>query len=148
LDFEVSIYVLDQSVRLCETVGLGLQYMAVDLLILGAGWLSNFLIPLCTERSITYAATTHSGHDSTINFSFDPDSNDVEPYRILPDAKTVLITFPIVKAGAATRLVKLYQSSGSVSDPEARGRARFIQLGTTGIWDVSSFNNLIIPFVI
>jgi len=108
--------------------------MAVDLLILGAGWLSTFLIPLCTERSITYAATTRSGHDSTINFTFDPDSNDVEPYRILPDAKTVLITFPIVKAGAATRLVKLYQSSGSSLGPEGRGRARFIQLGTTGIW--------------
>jgi hypothetical protein len=108
----------------------------VDILILGAGWLSTFLIPLCKERSITYVATTRSGRDSTIGFNFDPDSNDVEPYKFLPDASTVLITFPIEKAGASTRLIELYQSSGS---NQARSRARFIQLGTISIWDVSRF---------
>jgi hypothetical protein len=108
--------------------------MAVDILILGAGWLSTFLIPLCKEKSITYTATTRSGHDSTIEFDFDPDSKDVEPYKVLPDAQTVLITFPIEKAGASTRLIELYHSSGS---NHARSRARFIMLGATSIWDVS-----------
>jgi len=107
--------------------------MAVDILILGAGWLSNFLIPLCQERSIAHAATTRSGRDSTIAFNFNPDSNDVEPYKVLPDALTVLITFPIEKAGASARLIGLYQSSGSSS--ETRSCARFIQLGATNIWD-------------
>ena len=110
--------------------------MPVDILILGAGWLSNFLIPLCQERSITHAATTRSGRDSTIRFNFDPDSNDDEPYKVLPDALTVLVTFPIEKAGASTRLIQLYLSSGS-STSQTRNCARFIQLGATSIWDVS-----------
>jgi len=120
--------------------------MAVDILILGAGWLSTFLIPLCTERSITYAATTRSGRNSTIMFNFDPDSNDIEPYQVLPDALTVLITFPIEKAGASARLVRLYQSSGS--NQERSHATRFIQLGTTGIWDVSTLSNSLVtlPF--
>jgi hypothetical protein len=111
--------------------------MAVDILILGSGWLSTFLIPLCKEKSATYAATTRSGRDSTIEFNFDPDSKDVEPYRVLPDAQTVLITFPIEKAGGSTQLIDLYRSSGS---SHARIHARFIQLGATSIWDVSYVN--------
>lgn len=111
--------------------------MTVDILILGAGWLSTFLIPLCKEKSTTYAATTRSGRNSTIAFNFDPDSNDIEPYKVLPDALTVLITFPIEKAGASTTLIKLYQSSGS---NDIRSCARFIQLGTTSIWDGSRKN--------
>ena len=33
----------------------------VDLLILGAGWTSSFLIPLLKERNFTFAATTTDG---------------------------------------------------------------------------------------
>jgi hypothetical protein len=105
---------------------------SVEILILGAGWSSTFLIPLCNERSVTYAATTRSGHDSTIKFNFDPDSDDAAPYKVLPYALTVLITFPIEKVGASTRLVKLYQSSRSSPGP---CQTRFIQYGTTNIWD-------------
>ncbi|EPQ52439.1 hypothetical protein GLOTRDRAFT_140193 [Gloeophyllum trabeum ATCC 11539] len=45
----------------------------VDLLILGAGWTSMFLIPLCSERQISSAATTRDGCEGTIPFIFDPD---------------------------------------------------------------------------
>ncbi|RDB29016.1 hypothetical protein Hypma_014971 [Hypsizygus marmoreus] len=103
----------------------------VDILILGAGWTSTFLIPLCTSRSLTHASTTRTGRDFTIPFSFSPDSDDLEPYRVLPDAHTVLITFPIDRPGAPERLVRLYRASRS-GGLEATG---FIQLGTTGIWD-------------
>lgn len=82
---------------------------SVDLLILGAGWTSTFLIPLCLHRGVSYAATTRSGEvthaittkpsdvhlEERIQFDFDPTSENAEPFRVLPDAKTVLITFPI-----------------------------------------------------
>lgn len=107
--------------------------MSVEILILGAGWTSTFLIPLCEESNIKCAATTRSGSGSTIQFEFQPNSEDPEPYKLLPDAKTVLITFPLTAPGAAERLVRLYTStrSGTAGDPPA-----FIQLGTTSIWDV------------
>ncbi|KAJ7767190.1 hypothetical protein B0H16DRAFT_1453522 [Mycena metata] len=106
--------------------------MSVDILILGAGWTSTFLIPLCQESNITCAASTRSGAASTIPFEFQPNSDDPEPYKALPDAKTVLITFPITVSGASERLVRLYTSTRrhSAGDPPA-----FIQLGTTSIWD-------------
>jgi len=106
--------------------------MSVDILILGAGWTSTFLIPLCQESKITCAASTRSGAGSTIQFEFQPNSDDSEPYKVLPDATTVLITFPITVSGASERLVRLYTSTrrDSTGDPPA-----FIQLGTTSIWD-------------
>ncbi|KAJ6620024.1 hypothetical protein B0H10DRAFT_2163647 [Mycena sp. CBHHK59/15] len=106
--------------------------MSVDILILGAGWTSTFLVPLCLESQITCSATTRSGSGSTIAFEFQPNSDNPAPFKLLPDAKTVLITFPIVASGASERLVRLYTSTRSVTggDPPA-----FIQLGTTSIWD-------------
>lgn len=112
----------------------------VDILILGAGWTSTFLIPLCAADSITYAATTRSGRDSTIPFAFDPLSDDPTPYYALPDAQTVLITFPIESPGASARLVRLYKQSrepGACAGEE--GATGFIQLGSSGIWDVRAF---------
>lgn len=107
-----------------------MQNTKVDILILGAGWTSNFLIPLCNTRSVSYAATSRSGRDATIKFDFDQESDDPEPYRVLPEAKTVLITFPITRKGASGRLVKAYKDAHP-------GQVAFIQLGTTSIWDVS-----------
>ncbi|RPD72447.1 hypothetical protein L226DRAFT_573188 [Lentinus tigrinus ALCF2SS1-7] len=108
----------------------------VDLLILGAGWTSKFLIPLCAARGISHAATSRSGRDDTIKFEFDPASDDAEPFRALPDAQTVLITFPIYRSGASARLVRLYEethpSKGSGSDGR---KTAFVQLGSSGIWD-------------
>ncbi|KAJ7614112.1 hypothetical protein FB45DRAFT_1064928 [Roridomyces roridus] len=104
---------------------------AVDILILGAGWTSTFLIPLCVQNNLTCAATTRSGSGSTIQFSFDPTSDDPEPYKGLPDAKTVLVSFPIVGSGASERLVTLYRGTRHGEGQEAG----FIQLGTTSIWD-------------
>jgi hypothetical protein len=105
---------------------------SVDILILGAGWTSTFLIPLCESSKLTYAATTRSGSDSTLRFEFQPTSDDVEPYKSLPDAKTVLITFPITVSGASERLVRMYTSTRR----ENGDNAAFIQLGTTSIWVV------------
>ena len=79
---------------------------------------------------------------NTLPFEFDPHSEDSEPFRILPDAKTVLITFPIYVKGASERLVRLYKLSRKVEEDSAESvidweNVGFIQLGSTGIWDVS-----------
>ncbi|KAI4132130.1 MAG: hypothetical protein LQ338_000884 [Usnochroma carphineum] len=108
----------------------------IDLLILGAGWTSTFLIPLLKTHHLTFAATTRTGHaipglpTTTIPFTFDPESDDEEPYRHLPHANAVLITFPLKGQGQSTRLVEMYESVHS----EGKERRRWIQLGSTGVW--------------
>jgi hypothetical protein len=120
-----------------------MQINTVDILILGAGWTSTFLIPLCKERSLTYAATTRDGRDGTIPFEFNPDpptddsneEREKEKYRTsLPDAKMVVITFPIKLKGASERFVRRYVKTRRVVTAKEIG---FVQLGSTGIWDVS-----------
>ncbi|ORY78157.1 hypothetical protein BCR37DRAFT_382413 [Protomyces lactucae-debilis] len=101
--------------------------MTVDLLILGAGWTSTFLIPLCKERNISFAATTTTGHDGTIAFKFDDQAADSSAYKHLPEAKHVLITFPIKGHGGSKKLVQFYQETHKT-------KPKYIQLGSTGIW--------------
>lgn len=101
----------------------------IDILILGAGWTSTFLIPLLKESKISYAATTRAGSETTLPFTFDPKSSDPAPFASLPSARTVLITFPILGAGGSSLLVSLYTSTHSGAP-----KPNFIQLGSTGIW--------------
>lgn len=103
---------------------------SVELLILGAGWTSQFLIPLCKSEGVTYAATSTSNKPDTLQFTFDPSSDDPKPFVNLPKAHTIVITFPIRVAGGSKRLVSLYkQTHPTTPSPH------FIQLGSTGIWD-------------
>ncbi|KAJ3813382.1 hypothetical protein F5876DRAFT_35245 [Lentinula aff. lateritia] len=104
--------------------------MPVELLILGAGWTSSFLLPLCQQHHLSFAATTRSGHNSTIKFHFDQSSDDSEPFKVLPDAKTILITFPITARGGSQKLIQLYKSTRADDLNPA-----FIQLGATSIWE-------------
>ena len=106
--------------------------VVLDTLILGAGWTSTFLIPLLSERSLAYMATTRDGRANTVQFTFDPDSDEAQPFKALPSARFILITFPIVVTGASARLVRLYIET----HPEI-STCSFIQLGSTGIWDAS-----------
>ncbi|KAF2023752.1 hypothetical protein EK21DRAFT_118474 [Setomelanomma holmii] len=100
----------------------------VDLLILGAGWTSTFLIPQLDDENISFAATTTTGRDNTIPFKFAPDSGDAEPYKRLPAAQTVLITFPLTGHGQSKTLVGLYRSLHGAKNT-------FVQLGSTGIFN-------------
>ncbi|KAG5652995.1 hypothetical protein H0H81_002820 [Sphagnurus paluster] len=104
--------------------------MRTNILILGAGWTSTFLLPLCTDRGLSCTGTSRAGRAHTVPFVFDPESEDIEPYRVLPDADTVVITFPITVEGASERLVRCYRASR-----ESAFRIGFVQLGTTGVWD-------------
>lgn len=99
--------------------------MTVDILILGAGWTSTFLVSQCKAEGVTYATTNRSGESGAIKFNF-PDAAD---FSKLPDARTVLVTFPLQK-GWAKRL----------TDGYAR-KANWIALGTTSIWNNDGWND-------
>lgn len=112
----------------------------VDLLILGAGWTSEFLIPLLTEGNISFAATSRDGSVrsgvETIKFQFTKESDSVEAFKVLPDAQTILISFPIYAPGESVRLVQLWNAS----HPDTS--AVFIQLGSSGIWTVCGLRTM------
>jgi len=112
----------------------------VELLILGAGWTSTFLIPLLQSLKISYAATTTTGRDGTIKFKFDPDSDDLEPYKALPCASTILITFPLKGHGQSKRLVDRYLRTRETSVPEIAMSRKWIQLGSIGIFQNAGWN--------
>lgn len=108
-----------------------------DLLILGAGWTSTFLIPLLRQRKSSFSATTTDGRDvagaKTIKWKFDTKSDDAEKeVAALPLAKCVLITFPLKTTDETKFLVEQYTSTHKRSS----GDVHFIQLGSTGIWQI------------
>lgn len=113
-----------------------LRLKSVDILILGAGWTSQFLIPLLKTSSVSFAATTTTGHDHTVPFKFDPESHDTAPYKHLPSAKTVLVTFPLKGTGQSALLLDLYRSIHGASN-------FWIQLGSTGIFAAPHWNDCI-----
>lgn len=110
-----------------------LFYNQPDLLVLGAGWTSTFLLPLLDDDSsppVSYVATTRDGRNSTLKWEFDAaEGAGEEQYKLLPRAKTVLITFPLRGEGVSKRMVEGYE--------RLHGKVRWIQLGSTGLWDVS-----------
>ncbi|ETI29087.1 hypothetical protein G647_01540 [Cladophialophora carrionii CBS 160.54] len=125
----------------------------VTLLILGAGWTYQFLHPLLEREScITYAATTSTGHDNTIEFRFDPESDDLEPFRRLPLAEYVLITFPLKGKGPSKKVVGMYEATHARSlSPEAgygveiATETKWIQLGSTGVYTTADWVNCDTP---
>ncbi|KAI1370945.1 hypothetical protein F4677DRAFT_325763 [Hypoxylon crocopeplum] len=110
----------------------------VELLILGAGWTSTFLIPLLEREGIEYAASTTDGRNGTVRFRFDPKSSDPAPFQALPRAKTVLITFPLTGEGQAAYLVRMYESTHQAFE---RRKPHFVQLGATSIWTAPSWQD-------
>lgn len=100
----------------------------VELLILGAGWTSTFLIPLLEFNNVPFAATSRDGRQGTIPFNFDPSSENNEQYNHLPDATTVLITFPVTENVKA--LVDGYQTART--DTGKHVKVNWIQLGSIG----------------
>lgn len=109
----------------------------VDLLILGAGWTSTFLIPLLeSARSsnnpgLTWRATSTTGRAGTLKFQYDPSSATEETFRSLPEARFVLIVFPLRGEAQTRQVLELYASVH-------RSTPRWIQLGSTGIWQPGS----------
>ena len=103
---------------------------AVDLLILGAGWTAESLIPILQQHkpAITFAATTRNGRivagHKTITF----EANSNSDWTVVPQARTIVLTFPTTFIGAVTTYVEAYESV------HGHG-ARWLQLGSTSAWD-------------
>jgi hypothetical protein len=120
----------------------------LSLLILGAGWTATFLIPLLQSRKIPFAATTTTGHpvagEPTIPFKFDPSAPEHETrsaIAALPRARYILITFPLTGTGPSKLLVTAYSEThrtSTTATAENPRHFRFIQLGSTGIWQSPS----------
>ena len=125
----------------------------VDLLILGAGWTSTFLIPLLKQRNYTFAATTTDGRKvadtDTIKWRFEPPSDDKDntsekkssgdhtSIAALPLARHVLITFPLTSAAQTDFLVQSYLDGHSSKHHSSGGeKPKFIKLGSSGIWQI------------
>lgn len=115
----------------------------VDILILGAGWTSTFLLPLLVSRNISHVATSTSGREGTLpfKFTFDTesktlDSQSLTQLKALPHAKTVVIVFPLVGEGQSRALVEVYEASHSQSPNSTRKSTGFIQLGSSGIFSI------------
>lgn len=120
---------------------------SVDLLILGAGWTSNYLIPLLQHEGINYAATTTTGHDQTVAFKFDPTSHDPAPFAKLPEARTILIAFPLKGTGQSKLLTSLYAKTHPSSATRDSGRGpRYIQFGVSSIWVAPNWQDDTSPY--
>ncbi|KAL9093725.1 MAG: hypothetical protein Q9159_000026 [Coniocarpon cinnabarinum] len=112
----------------------------VDILILGAGWTSQFLIPLLKSHNVSYAATTRDGRDGTIPFVFDPEDEKLGGVDRLPGAETVVVTFPLKGEGPSAKLIEAYRH---IHGPDNN----WIQLGSTGIWkDTTGWTNRYSPY--
>lgn len=128
----------------------------VDILILGAGWTADFLIPYLEQQHITYAATRRSlaprdklrsaTIPGCIKFDIDADTgrsnsnsnsqNDDEQYTALPSAKMVLITFPL-QPGQPAQLVEAYRRT----HPRTVAETTWLQFGSTGIYSSPGASN-------
>nr|POF11599.1 hypothetical protein CFP56_44437 [Quercus suber] len=113
----------------------------VEILILGAGWSSTFLIPLLQARNIAFAATTRDGRTvagaDTIPWTFNPSEDSgsftsKNQFSTLPTAKSILITFPLTGHGQSKTLIRGY-SKAHASKPQD---LQFVQFGSTGIWQI------------
>lgn len=118
----------------------------ITLLILGAGWTYQFLRPVLDVAHITNAATSTTGRDDTIPFKFDPASDDPEPFKKLPSAQYVLVTFPLKGTGSSKKLVSMYRETHSSllaasGHGERRQQTKWIQLGSTGIYTAPDWND-------
>ena len=110
----------------------------LDFLVLGAGWLFQFLEPLLKSRNLSYAYTTTTGREGSIKFVFHshpPEdsnsptaSNEKDQFSQLPRAKTVLITFPVKGKPALRRLVHGYENVNP------QNTTQWILLGSTGVY--------------
>jgi hypothetical protein len=98
----------------------------MDMLILGKGWVANYLLDYCQDISLNVAATTTTGRDNSIPFSFTK-SSTIEDFLVLPVARTVVITFPIVEPELCTLLIQTYKLAKKVAP-------NFILYGSTRPW--------------
>ncbi|KAJ1680139.1 hypothetical protein EV182_000604 [Spiromyces aspiralis] len=103
----------------------------VELLVLGKGFVGQYVTQYCREMNISCAATTRDGRDGTIQWclpeSPSPSSSLSSAGGVdagLPQARAVLLTFPIRQVETMDWLVTAYNS-------RCDSNVRWIYLGST-----------------
>jgi hypothetical protein len=99
-----------------------------QILILGLGWQGNFLRQVCKEQNVNCQATTTTGRDNTIPFRFDAMNPSEELFDSLPDADTIVITFPLDTIESPSIFIKYYKLTHSNSN------SNLIVYGSTRAW--------------
>ncbi|RKO91058.1 hypothetical protein BDK51DRAFT_27101 [Blyttiomyces helicus] len=99
----------------------------VTLLVVGLGWTGEYVVRHLTSIGVSHAATTTTGRNGTVPFRFDPSSTDPTPYKALPSASTVLITFPLLTKSAPETFRSLYFATHADAP-------NIILLGSTRFW--------------
>lgn len=110
-----------------------------DILCLGSGWTYSFLGPVAANAGLNITFTSRTAKSGGFVFTFDPESDDEEPFRALPDAKAIVIIFPLYSREAVKRLVRGYLKSRVSKEDGCEldkiSAPNFILLGSTGIYD-------------
>lgn len=105
----------------------------MDILLLGSGWISQFVIPLLIEEKISCVYTRRSipsveRADDFVEFSFEPQEQDVRQQMCnLPAASLVVIVFPLRSIKNLQLLVDSYEVCTGCSPA-------WLALGSTGLW--------------
>ncbi|KAJ2364936.1 hypothetical protein H4S01_003517, partial [Coemansia sp. RSA 2610] len=81
---------------------------SVRVLVLGQGFVGEYLASLLRMHSVSYAATTTDGRNGTIAWRLPADASTPADFSLLPVASTVVITFPLPGCPAARRLLDGY----------------------------------------
>ncbi|CAO1616424.1 unnamed protein product [Jaminaea pallidilutea] len=124
---------------------LGSVYPRVDVLLLGSGWTSSFLLPALFANDITFAYTNRSGvkpqglplaGHPPIRWTC-PSSGDSrmqwrKSFREFPIARMVVVVMPLKDDIAARELVASYQSF--VHEKGGQERTKWCVLSSTGVF--------------
>ncbi|PVU96440.1 hypothetical protein BB561_001181 [Smittium simulii] len=117
------------------------------LLVLGRGFIGNYVEQLCSTHNISCASTTRDGRAGTIKFDLPGLEAPLEEYiratQALPKAECILVTFPLKGAAAVDKLLESYshvynpESTSAVHNEKSNSNSsklNWILLGTTGVF--------------
>ncbi|KAJ3129476.1 hypothetical protein HK098_001243 [Nowakowskiella sp. JEL0407] len=103
-----------------------------EILVLGLGFVGEYISQLASLDSISWKATTTTGRLNTIKFVLES-----SPVDVLPLSKTIVITFPINNPELLTTFLDKYSSLHSVQSASLN----VILFGTTSAFANPGFND-------
>lgn len=101
--------------------------LKVGILVIGLGWQGRYVQEQCILADIQVAATTTTGRDATIPFAFST-LVDLQDYKRLPEAQTILLTFPLPTLESPFLFADAYAKT-HLSTPN------MVLLGSTRVFD-------------
>ncbi|OMH82117.1 hypothetical protein AX774_g4414 [Zancudomyces culisetae] len=108
----------------------------VSMLILGRGFVGSYVVNECIKKQITHLATTSNGREGTLKFLLPGEDDSIEQFedaiRPLPNADSILITFPIKGKKVLDRLINSYEKTHEAFTRDIK--VNWILLGTTSVF--------------